>query len=495
MSFADEQWDHSSKSNQSTPPAGSNVTMKRPLDVVIFGATGDTGSAACRLLYHHATKLHVNTWAPAARNLDKLQKNVLQPLLEAASGEPTWSTPIQADSNDLESLVQMASQAKVVVACAGPYAQYGEKVMAACILAGTHYVDVTGEVDWVNIMSKRYNNAAKERGVSIVSFCGYDSVPMDLSAYLAADALRKSGDSASIIETFATSHTKGGGGVPTGTINTVLRMVNNIRYKFSFGLLGTAPSKIVRVGPEHNGLVTGGTPLLTPRVKKLTARDGKYNGATYRSELPEKYVYSSPHFMAGINMPIVHATAEKMNFSNFQYHERSLSGGRRAWENADGSVLTGYLIPSIMRYLTYLAAAPFVMTPFFERLVWFFVKRANSEGKDERDEVGHNMVQRLMNHGETTGYVGVKGYGKGKKGSFASTNFECDFDAGIGFTMLSALAIAGCLTKKAVSKGENGFQTPVCAVGGETLRSALSDAGVRVSVEVRKSASSARSSL
>ena len=31
----------------------------------------------------------------------------------------------------------------------------------ACILSGCHYVDVTGEIDWVNAMRKRYNTAAQ----------------------------------------------------------------------------------------------------------------------------------------------------------------------------------------------------------------------------------------------------------------------------------------------------------------------------------------------
>jgi hypothetical protein len=77
-------------------------------------------------------------------------------------------------------------------------------------------------------------------------------------------------------------------------------------------------------------------------------------------------------------------------------------------------------------------------------------------------------------------------------GNTASTTMESDYDAGIGFTMLSALSIAGELNR---SKGDvlvpnsNGFQTPVCAVGGNLLKQALNKAGVRVSVEVDGSGS------
>ena len=193
-----------------TKMSSTDTRAPRPLDVVVFGATGDTGSAAVRLLSHYAeSKFRVQRWAPAARNTTKLQSNVLDPLshnlvrLAPPGGDdgaattlpsPCWQSPLQADSDDLDSLVRMCEQTKVVVACAGPYSQYGEKVIAACILAGCHYVDVTGEVDWVNAMRKRYNNAAKSAGVSVVSFCGYDSVPSDLSAWLVADALRTSRD-------------------------------------------------------------------------------------------------------------------------------------------------------------------------------------------------------------------------------------------------------------------------------------------------------------
>jgi short subunit dehydrogenase-like uncharacterized protein len=309
--------------------------MSRPLDVIIFGATGDTGSAACRLLYHHSSKYHIQKWAPAARNLTKLQRQVLQPILSASpSGGAQWNTPIQADSNDLPSLINMCRQTKVVVACAGPYSKYGEKVIAACIISGTHYVDVTGEVDWVNAMKKRYNNEAQSKGVSIVSFCGYDSIPMDMSAWLIANTFKERKDSAVLIETFATSATKGGGGVPTGTINTVLTMVNQIRYKFSFGLLGTAPPVHEKVNQISNQLQVGGIPLLTKRVQKAVKRDAIVNNKRFVSNLPQSKVWSTPHFMASINVPIVHATAEAEGFVDFEYHERALDGGRKAWEKA-----------------------------------------------------------------------------------------------------------------------------------------------------------------
>jgi len=54
-------------------------------------------------------------------------------------------TVIVADVEDESSLQEMASQARVVVNCVGPYRFYGEPVVRACIASGAHYVDVSGE--------------------------------------------------------------------------------------------------------------------------------------------------------------------------------------------------------------------------------------------------------------------------------------------------------------------------------------------------------------
>ena len=52
---------------------------------------------------------------------------------------------IVADVEDESSLREMASQARVVVNCVGPYRFYGETVVRACIESGAHHLDVSGE--------------------------------------------------------------------------------------------------------------------------------------------------------------------------------------------------------------------------------------------------------------------------------------------------------------------------------------------------------------
>jgi len=52
---------------------------------------------------------------------------------------------IVADVEDESSIQEMASQARVVVNCVGPYRFYGELVVRACIASGAHHLDVSGE--------------------------------------------------------------------------------------------------------------------------------------------------------------------------------------------------------------------------------------------------------------------------------------------------------------------------------------------------------------
>lgn len=53
-------------------------------------------------------------------------------------------------------------------------------MVKACINAGTHHVDVSGEVQFIERMQLEYNDLAKEKGVYIISACGFDSIPAEM---------------------------------------------------------------------------------------------------------------------------------------------------------------------------------------------------------------------------------------------------------------------------------------------------------------------------
>jgi short subunit dehydrogenase-like uncharacterized protein len=146
---------------------------ERRFDVVVFGATGFTGALTAEYLAAHAPP--GLRWALAGRNRSKLEA------VRARLGEGASELELlQADITDTASIRAVADASKVVITTVGPYSQYGEPLVAACAAAGTDYVDLTGEPEFVDRMYLAYDDQAQSTGARIVHSCGFDSIPYDL---------------------------------------------------------------------------------------------------------------------------------------------------------------------------------------------------------------------------------------------------------------------------------------------------------------------------
>jgi short subunit dehydrogenase-like uncharacterized protein len=157
----------------------------RPHDLVLFGATGFTGGLTAEYLAEHAP---ANTrWALAGRNREKLEglSSRLAGIDERFADLPL----LEADATDPASLAEVAASARVVITTVGPYVQHGEPLVAACAAAGTDYVDLTGEPEFVDSTWLRHHQAAQRSGARIVHCCGFDSIPHDLGAYYTVQQL------------------------------------------------------------------------------------------------------------------------------------------------------------------------------------------------------------------------------------------------------------------------------------------------------------------
>jgi len=73
----------------------------------------------------------------------------------------------------------------------GPFAVIGTKVVETCALTGTHYCDITGETEWVRENVLLLSAAAEKTGAKIVSLCGMDSIPFDLSTVMLSKNMPK----------------------------------------------------------------------------------------------------------------------------------------------------------------------------------------------------------------------------------------------------------------------------------------------------------------
>lgn len=157
----------------------------RPYDIVILGATGFTGGLTAEYLAAHAPD--GCRWALAGRNRAKL--SAARDRLTRIDPELATLPLLIADTQEPETLEALAESARVVITTVGPYLQYGEPLVRACAEAGTDYVDLTGEPEFVDRMYLEHHDTAVASGARIVHACGFDSIPHDLGAYFTVKRL------------------------------------------------------------------------------------------------------------------------------------------------------------------------------------------------------------------------------------------------------------------------------------------------------------------
>lgn len=139
----------------------------REFDLVVFGATGFTG----RLVAEYIASQKPKSWAIAGRNREKLEALGL--------GVPI----VIVDAMHPGACADVACRTKVVCTTVGPYTRYGAALVAACAEAGTHYCDLTGEVNFMRATIDAHHERAKQTGAHIVHTCGFDSIPSDLGTW------------------------------------------------------------------------------------------------------------------------------------------------------------------------------------------------------------------------------------------------------------------------------------------------------------------------
>jgi short subunit dehydrogenase-like uncharacterized protein len=161
------------------------VEGQRQYDLVLFGATGFTGGLTASYLAANGPK--EMRWALVGRNRSKLEAVASRLAAEA----PDAATPeiLEADAADRDTLRDIAASTRVVLTTVGPYALYGEPLVAACAAAGATYADLTGEPEFIDRMWVEHHAEAERTGARLVHSCGFDSIPHDLGAYFTVKQL------------------------------------------------------------------------------------------------------------------------------------------------------------------------------------------------------------------------------------------------------------------------------------------------------------------
>ena len=149
---------------------------QKPYDLVLYGATGFTGTLTAQYLDSHPKLAHLK-WAIAGRNeakLKRVKRNLKSENVEIIVCSLT-------DAGNVEAL---AKSTRAVITTAGPYSTYnGAELLGACAREGVHYSDLSGEGFWQREMIEAWHEAAQESGAKIVLGGGVDSIPSDLGVF------------------------------------------------------------------------------------------------------------------------------------------------------------------------------------------------------------------------------------------------------------------------------------------------------------------------
>ena len=145
------------------------AAQPRKFDVVIFGATGFTGSLACEHLARRLVsdeKLSPSKFAIAARSSEKVE-SLKQRLSQEVS--PCFSSvaSLVGDDSDEDFLKDMCSSTSCVLSYVGPYLKYGLPLARACVEHECDYCDITGEATFQLELLKLHDEA-KRKGVKLI---------------------------------------------------------------------------------------------------------------------------------------------------------------------------------------------------------------------------------------------------------------------------------------------------------------------------------------
>lgn len=94
-----------------------------------------------------------------------------------------------ADARREAELVDAFEGAFAVASTAGPFLEVGTKPVGAAIAVGAHYLDSSGEQEFARVVYEGFGDSAEERGVVLLTSFGFDYVPGDFAARLAAEGL------------------------------------------------------------------------------------------------------------------------------------------------------------------------------------------------------------------------------------------------------------------------------------------------------------------
>jgi short subunit dehydrogenase-like uncharacterized protein len=223
--------------------------------LAVLGATGYTG----RLIVERARELGVPLRLVGRR------RDALEAL--AREGEEVRV----ADARHERELIDAFGGAFAVASTAGPFLDVGTRPVAAAIAVGAHYLDTSGEQEFACTVYDGFDESAAERDLVLLTSFGFDYVPGDFAARLAAEALDEPIDE--IVVAYSTSGTA----TSVGTRRTVGHIMGQRLRAWEGGRrvpsrFGRTTRRVTFPFGERTVVEWGGTePITVPRHTDVRA--------------------------------------------------------------------------------------------------------------------------------------------------------------------------------------------------------------------------------
>lgn len=129
------------------------MSNKKP--VVVYGASGYTGRLVCEYLREYNIP-----FIAAGRDAKRIQA-----VMDKIPGIETADYEVVEVEHNVAALTELFRGAKVVSNMAGPFIKFGHEVAEACLATGCHYMDTTGEQDWVMEAQERWGAKFAAKGL------------------------------------------------------------------------------------------------------------------------------------------------------------------------------------------------------------------------------------------------------------------------------------------------------------------------------------------
>ncbi len=134
----------------------SNSNKNGKKQVVVYGASGYTGRLVCEYLREYGIP-----FTAAGRSVDKLDAS----MKSNVAGIETANYEVIEVRHSVEALTELFRGASVVLNTVGPFSKFGPEVVQACLAAGCHYTDTTGEQDWLITLDDEYGAKFAKAGL------------------------------------------------------------------------------------------------------------------------------------------------------------------------------------------------------------------------------------------------------------------------------------------------------------------------------------------